>query len=52
MINLLSGEYRCCGTLCDKYKAQSHLDKIKQIINEASELLAKIEQLKSELDNE
>ena len=28
MINLLEGQFMCCGTLCDKVAAQAEIDKM------------------------
>jgi hypothetical protein len=37
-IDLLEGEYMCCGALCDKRKAQCHIDKMQQLIDELAKL--------------
>lgn len=32
-VNLLEGEFECCGALCDKRKAQLHINRMQAVIN-------------------
>lgn len=38
-INLLEGEFLCCGTLCPKNKAQDYIDRMQRAIDTAHEHL-------------
>jgi hypothetical protein len=34
-LNLLEGEFACCGTLCDKMVAQARINRMQAVIDEA-----------------
>lgn len=34
-VNLLEGDFMCCGSLCPKVTAQSHLDHMYRILEQA-----------------
>ncbi len=36
-VNLLEGEFECCGALCDKRKAQLQIDRMQAVINKCDE---------------
>ncbi len=36
-VNLLEGEFTCCGALCNKKEAQSHIDRMQRAIDAAHE---------------
>jgi len=38
-VNLLEGDFLCCGTLCPKQEAQDHIDRMQRAIDTAHELL-------------
>jgi hypothetical protein len=38
-LDLLNGEFMCCGALCDKYKAQACINKMQRLIDGLEELL-------------
>lgn len=38
-INLLEGDFLCCGTLCPKNKAQEHIDRMQRAIDKLEDYL-------------
>lgn len=36
-VNLLEGEFQCCGVMCDKKKAQAHIDRMQRAIDATHE---------------
>lgn len=39
MLSLLEGEFVCCGTLCDKVKAQQQIDRLQRAVDMSFDLL-------------
>lgn len=65
-ISLISGEFMCCGAMCDKRRAQERIDRMQKVINrvhrylnddittvqEFEDMLTELDKLKVELDND
>lgn len=65
-LSLLSGEFHCCGAMCDKRRAQQRIDRMQAVINrvhrylnydittieEFEAMLKELNNLKTELDND
>ena len=65
-LSLLSGEFQCCGALCDKRKTQQRIDRMQKVINrvhrylnddittieEFEDMLKELDNLKVELDKD